>query len=160
MQCVLLNLTVEKQNFLVVPEGRGVTFTIFTPPPLDNIQPLSWCINILWVLVGFDFNFPPISGFNKLLSKKGFLNLLFTFHLSSSSIYDLLVCLGGCMFVCLYTINVKTAEPIGPKLFVVPRLPQSKFYGKQKTKTKQSVLKTIVFQNNHFDNTSRFVNDL
>ena len=26
--------------------------------------------------------------------------------------------LSGCLFVCLYPINVKTAEPIGPNFFV------------------------------------------
>jgi len=51
----------------------------------------------------------------------------------------------GCLFVCLYPINVKTAEPIGPKLFVVPRLPKSKFYGKQKNENE-----TISFENNRF----------
>ncbi len=27
-----------------------------------------------------------------------------------------------CLFVCLYPINVKTAEPIGPKLCVIPHM--------------------------------------
>jgi len=33
-------------------------------------------------------------------------------------LYINLACLFGCLFVCLYPINVKTAEPIGPKFFV------------------------------------------
>ena len=28
-----------------------------------------------------------------------------------------LACLSVCLFVCLYPINVKTAQPIGPKFF-------------------------------------------
>ena len=38
----------------------------------------------------------------------------------SSSIYrfGLSVCLFVCLSVCLYPINIKTAEPIGPKFFV------------------------------------------
>ena len=33
-----------------------------------------------------------------------------------------------CMSVCLYPINVKTAEPIGPKLFEGPHLTPGKVY--------------------------------
>ena len=33
-------------------------------------------------------------------------------------LYINLACLSVCLFVCLYPINVKTAEPIGPKFFV------------------------------------------
>ena len=36
----------------------------------------------------------------------------------NASLYINLACLSGCLFVCLYPINVKTAEPIGPKFFV------------------------------------------
>ena len=34
----------------------------------------------------------------------------------------LLVCLGVCLFVRLYLIKIKTAEPIGPKFFVGPHV--------------------------------------
>ena len=34
------------------------------------------------------------------------------------NLYINLACLSVCLFVCLYPINVKTAEPIGPKIFV------------------------------------------
>ena len=37
--------------------------------------------------------------------------------------------LGGCFGVCLYPISVKTAEPIGPKVFVVPHVTPGKVYG-------------------------------
>ena len=40
-----------------------------------------------------------------------------------------LVCLGGCLFVCLYPINVKTAEPIGPKPFLRSRVTPGRVYG-------------------------------
>ena len=43
-------------------------------------------------------------------------------------IYTLLVCL----FVCSYPINVKTAEPIGPKFCVGPYMTPGKVYGKIK----------------------------
>ena len=33
-----------------------------------------------------------------------------------------------CLFVCFYPINVKTAEPIGPKFFVAPRVIPGKVY--------------------------------
>ena len=37
-------------------------------------------------------------------------------------------CLGVCLSVCLYPINVKTAEPIGPKFFVKPHVTPGKVY--------------------------------
>ena len=39
-------------------------------------------------------------------------------YMKSLYLYINLACLGVCLFVCLYPINVKTAEPIGPKFFV------------------------------------------
>ena len=42
------------------------------------------------------------------------------FHFRSMHLYINLACLSGCLFVCLYPINVKTAEPIGPNFFVGP----------------------------------------
>ena len=36
--------------------------------------------------------------------------------------------LSGCLFVCLYSINVKTAEPIGPKFFVGSRVTLGKVF--------------------------------
>jgi len=47
--------------------------------------------------------------------KKGAKRLEFLVLLN---LYINLACLSVCLFVCLYPINVKTAEPIGPKLFV------------------------------------------
>ena len=44
-----------------------------------------------------------------------------------SSIY--ILCLPVCLFVCLYPINVKMAEPIGPTFFVAPRVTPGKVYG-------------------------------
>ena len=43
----------------------------------------------------------------------------------------LFVCLFVCiqLFVCLYPINVKTAQPIGPKFFVGTRVTPWKIYG-------------------------------
>ena len=34
----------------------------------------------------------------------------------------------ACLFVCLYPINVKTAEPIGPKFVVGPQGAPGKVY--------------------------------
>ena len=36
--------------------------------------------------------------------------------------------LSVCLYVCLYPINVKTAEPIGPKFFVGHLGPSGKVY--------------------------------
>ena len=48
-------------------------------------------------------------------------------------LYINLACLGVwvfvCLFVCLYPINVKTAEPIGPKFFVGHHVIPGKVYG-------------------------------
>ena len=38
------------------------------------------------------------------------------------------VCLFGCLFVCLYPINVKTAEPIRPEFFVGHHVTPGKVY--------------------------------
>ena len=37
-------------------------------------------------------------------------------------------CLSSRLFVCLYPINVKTAEPIGPKFSEGPRLTSANFF--------------------------------
>ena len=72
------------------------------------------------------------------LTRDLFKDSLSTFHFQSIYKFGL----GGWVFVCLYLINVKTAEPIGPKFFVghhvIPgkvyedqifkNLPPSKFY--------------------------------
>ena len=42
--------------------------------------------------------------------------------------YINLACLGVCLFVCLYSINVKTAEPIGPKFCAGPHVASGKVY--------------------------------
>ena len=52
-------------------------------------------------------------------------------HSLLQSIYKfgLSVCLSVCPSVCLYPINVETAEPIGPKFFVGSRVTPGKVYG-------------------------------
>ena len=45
------------------------------------------------------------------------------------NLYINLACLSVCLFVCLYPINIKTAEPIGPKFFVGSRGTPGKVYG-------------------------------
>ena len=44
-------------------------------------------------------------------------------------LYINLACLSVCLFVCLYPINVKTAQPIGPKFFAVSRVTPGMVYG-------------------------------
>ena len=44
-------------------------------------------------------------------------------------LYINFACLSVCLFVCLYPINVKTAEPIWPKFFVGTRVIPGKVYG-------------------------------
>ena len=44
-------------------------------------------------------------------------------------LYINLACPSVCLFVCLYPINVKTAEPIGPKFFVGHQVTPGKVYG-------------------------------
>ena len=43
-------------------------------------------------------------------------------------LYINLACLSVCLSACLYPINVKTAEPIGPKLFVGHHVTTGKVY--------------------------------
>jgi len=43
-------------------------------------------------------------------------------------LYINLACLSVCLFVCLYPINVKTAEPSGPKFFVGHHVTTGKVY--------------------------------
>ena len=43
-------------------------------------------------------------------------------------IYIYFACLGVCLFVCVYQINVKTAEPIAPNVFVGPYMTTGKVY--------------------------------
>ena len=54
-------------------------------------------------------------------------NIIFLIY---ESIYKfgLSVWVSVCLFVCLYPINVKTAEPIGPKFFVGHHVPAGKVY--------------------------------
>ena len=44
---------------------------------------------------------------------------------------NLYINLSVCLFVCLYPINVKTAEPIGPEFFVGSRVTPGKFMDDQ-----------------------------
>ena len=47
-----------------------------------------------------------------------------------SLVYIYVACQGGlCLFLCLYPINVKTAEPIGPKICEATHITQGKVYG-------------------------------
>ena len=53
-----------------------------------------------------------------------------TFHIFKSIFqFSLSWCLFVCFGVCLYQINVKTAEPIGPKFFVGHHVIPRKVYG-------------------------------
>ena len=77
----------------------------------------------IWLINSF-----PICESNPSLvgKKKNFKNFFVTFFLRpyllvkllKINLYINLACLYGCMSVCLYPINVKTAEPIGPNFFV------------------------------------------
>ena len=82
-------------------------------------QCFSWLF-FLWKL----FNYQQLSTIN---------NWLF-FFITSISIYKfgLAVWVSVCLFVCLYTINVKTAEPIGPKFFVGHHVTTGKVYERSK----------------------------
>ena len=60
---------------------------------------------------------------NKIFS----LNSVRSSSVHSTSIY--ISCLSGCLFVCLYPINVKTAEPNGPKFFVGAHMTPEKVWG-------------------------------
>ena len=46
--------------------------------------------------------------------------------------FGLSVWVSVCLFVCLYPINVKTAEPIGPKFFVGHHVIPGKVYESKK----------------------------
>ena len=50
--------------------------------------------------------------------------MVFTFP----KVYLSILCLSGCYAVCLYPINLKTAEPIGLKFFVGPHMTPRKVY--------------------------------
>ena len=54
-------------------------------------------------------------------------NVIF-FYCSSIYKFGLSVWVFVCLFVCLYPINVKTAEPIGPKFFVRHHVTTGKVY--------------------------------
>ena len=51
------------------------------------------------------------------------------FSFKPNVVYINLACLGGCLFVCLYPITVKTGEPIRPKFCVGPHVASEKVYG-------------------------------
>ena len=65
-----------------------------------------------------------------LFNNNSFLHWHCSINLPSASFYlnINLACLFWCLFVCLYPINVKTAEPIGPKFFVGPHVTPTKVY--------------------------------
>ena len=48
--------------------------------------------------------------------------------------FSLSVLVGGCLFVCFYRINVRTAEPIGPIFFVRSHLTPGKVMNDQNLK--------------------------
>ena len=52
----------------------------------------------------------------------------------ASHLYINLACLSVCLFVCLYPINAKTAEPIGSKFCVGPDVVPGKVYEWSKLK--------------------------
>ena len=61
------------------------------------------------------------------------------------NLYINLACLSVCLFVCLYPINVKTAEPIRPKFCVGPLWSQGRFINDQNFKN--LCLKVFYFEN-------------
>ena len=65
-------------------------------------------------------------------NKKFSLNSVRSSSVHSTSIY--IPCLSGCLFVCLYPINVKTAEPNGPSFLWGLTWPQRRFRDDQKLK--------------------------
>ena len=69
-------------------------------------------------------NFAPLSCFCLLFLFDP--RLIFSMSVNQS-IYKF--SLSVCLFVCLYPINVKTAEPIGPNFVVGPRVTPGKVYG-------------------------------
>ena len=65
--------------------------------------------------------------------------------------------LSGWVFVCLYPINVKTAEPIGPKFFVGSRETPGKVYNFQKfASIKIRFLKILKIHEIFFENPLKF----
>ena len=55
-------------------------------------------------------------------------NNIFRNIFSMGYLFINLACLSWCLFVCLYPINVKTAEPIGLKFFVGHHVTTGKVY--------------------------------
>ena len=80
-----------------------LTFNIFSPPP-THIYIYDFLLDFRWFC---------LSSFYPLLS---------------SILYINLACLSVCLSVCLYAINVKTAEPIGPKFVVGHHVTTGKVY--------------------------------
>ena len=62
----------------------------------------------------------------------------------------------ACLFVCLYPINFKTAEPIGPKFFVGHLGTPGKVYEKSKFQIFVSIKirSSLIFKN--FENSAKF----
>ena len=56
-------------------------------------------------------------------------NLKTSFYMILLSLYVYFDCLTVCLFACLYPINFKTAEPIGPKFVVGKHMTPGKVYG-------------------------------
>ena len=93
--------------YLTCPQGRFIDDQIF------------FCQNSIYILV------LKISDFFYKIRK--FFVCCFTMQcIKKLSIY--ILCLSVCLSVCLYSINVKTAEPIGPKIFVGSRVTPGKVY--------------------------------
>jgi len=63
---------------------------------------------------------------NNILEVKGIRDIVGETPIQSESIYKF--GLSVCLSVCLYPINVKTAEPIGPKFCVGPHVTPGKVY--------------------------------
>ena len=85
--------------------------------------------------------------FSKTYFLRRFLHSLFLLiqvsTLQRKSIYIYFACLFVCLAVCLYPMNVKTAELIGPKFCVGPYVTPGKVY--EWTKFQKFVFKSFLF---------------
>ena len=83
------------------------------------------------------------------------------FRILMINLYINLACLSVCRFVCLlYSIDVKTAEPIGPKFFVGHHMTQGKVYGGsnfQKFASHQNSILENFENSGNFENSKNFI---
>ena len=98
--------------------------------------------HLCWTCVGIKYHSLGLTCVRCVLKSEAYLTqielncYLFSLNVFSSSIsysvfyiWILLVCLSVSLSVCLYPINVKTAEPIGPKFVVGHHVTPGKVYG-------------------------------